>query len=85
MSDKVKEALIGEDLFDIVGREVEALKRVAGVLEYPDVLRLEKIAKIYSILSANGRENAKANSLSNLTDDELKQLLDSDGDTDSSS
>ncbi len=85
MTDKVIEIQVGEDLTSIVAREVLALKKINGPLEYPEILRLEKLAKIYSILSANGRENTKANIYGTMSTEQLEKLLDSGDDADDGS
>lgn len=85
MSDKVMEQQTGENLSSIVSREVEMLKASRGQLEYPSILRLEKLAKIYSILSANNRENIKVNAFSNMSSEDLEKLLNSDDSADDSS
>lgn len=74
---KTKDLLTSEMIRDLVHTEVNRMKHLQstkeGGLDGGDIAKLEKIAKIYSILAADQRESLKSG-LGHLDDGDLELL-----------
>jgi hypothetical protein len=75
---QIRDLQVGEDIMDIVEAEVRGLK--GRPLELPEVVKLEKLSKVYSLLMSSLRENVKHNVFGKL--DFTEELKDADDDTD---
>jgi hypothetical protein len=71
---------IADDILKIVDEEVTAIKNATS-REVADIIRLEKISKIYTTLMANQREVLKSGVLGSLKLDESDNGGDSEDDT----
>ena len=71
---------IADDILKIVDEEVTAIKNATS-REVADIIRLEKISKIYTTLMANQREVLKSGVLGSLKLDEGDDAGDSEDDT----
>lgn len=72
---------IADDILKIVDEEVTAIKNATS-REVADIIRLEKISKIYTTLMANQREVLRSGVLGKLSLKELDKELDDGSDDD---
>ena len=77
---KIRDLQVGEDIMDIVQDEVKALKKAP--MDLPAIVRLEKLAKVYSLLMSSLRENVKHNVFGRLELPEELENADDDTDND---
>lgn len=75
----LKDLEIADIILEIVSDEVAAIKNTQP-REPSDIVKLEKIAKIYATLMANQREVLKSGILGKLSSKELDKDLDNGGD-----
>ena len=71
---KFIEQELSEDLKGLLRRGITELQGVSGEFESADVVKLEKLTRIYSILMADLRETVKHGLFSALDDSELDDL-----------
>lgn len=74
MAKKFVEQQISENVFEIIHKEILALK-LKEELDTGDAVKLEKFAKIYATLMSSHREDVKHGAFGGMTDDELEALL----------
>lgn len=70
---KLLDIQVSDDILHIVNEEVARIKRAGAGRTERDALILEKMTKIFSLIQANVRENAKAGMLGNMSDVDLEQ------------
>ena len=80
---KIKDVLIAEDILEIVAHEVSVIKNTPN-REIGDVVKLERLSKVFSVISAATRELVKSGMLGNLKLDESDDTSDSEDDTEDS-
>jgi len=66
-------------MIEIVDRETARIKQ-SGDLDASDLIRLEKLAKVYAILMSSHRENMKYGVFGNMDLEELDESVDGGGD-----
>jgi len=67
-------------MIEIVERETARIAQ-AGDLDASDLIRLEKLAKVYATLMSSHRENMKYGVFGSLELDELDEAVDGGGDS----
>ena len=77
---KLNDLLIADEILEIVSEEVNAIKNAAP-REAADIIKLEKISKVYSTIMAHQREVLKSGVLGSLKLDESDDAGDSEDDT----
>lgn len=82
---KVKDLLVSDDILAIVAEEVKGIKSMGDGREIGEIIKLERLAKIYSVLMSSARENTKSGIYGKLTTEELEQLDKELSNTDDSS
>lgn len=70
---KLLDIQVSDDILQIVNEEVTRIKNAGNNRTERDALILEKMTKIFSLIQANVRENAKAGMLGNMSDADLEQ------------
>lgn len=72
---KVKDIVISDDILTIVSEEVDRIKMLgmAG-REAADLVRLEKVAKVYALMMSSTRENTKAGIYGKMSTEDLEKL-----------
>lgn len=70
---KLLDIQVSDDILQIVNEEVVRIKAAGANRTERDALILEKMTKIFSLIQANVRENAKAGMLGNMSDSDLEQ------------
>jgi len=73
MSGKFIEQEISDDLKRLLKRGIEELDGTEG-FDASDIVKLEKLTRVYSILMADLRETVKHGLLTSLDDSELEDL-----------
>lgn len=73
MSQKIREIQIADDIIAIVEQEVGRIKAKRG-RDPTDLIALEKLSKVYSIIASSNREDLKYGVLGRLSDKELEDL-----------
>lgn len=77
MTEKLIEQEISDDLKELLRRGIGELTAVAGPFDSSDVIKLEKLTRVYSILMADLRETVKHGLLSSLDESGLDDLAES--------
>jgi hypothetical protein len=80
---KLNDLLIADEILEIVSEEVNAIKNAAP-REAADIIKLEKISKVYSTIMAHQREVLKSGVLGSLKLDESDDTGDSENDSEDS-
>jgi len=80
---KLNDLLIADEILEIVSEEVNAIKNAAP-REAADIIKLEKISKVYSTIMAHQREVLKSGVLGSLKLDESDDARDSEDDPEDS-
>jgi len=80
---KLNDLLIADEILEIVSEEVDAIKNAAP-REAADIIKLEKISKVYSTIMAHQREVLKSGVLGSLKLDESDDAGDSEDDPEDS-
>jgi hypothetical protein len=76
---KLRDVEIAESIMDIVEEEVNKIKENPD-RETGDMIILEKVSKIYSVIMASNRELLKSGALGKLSSQELDKNLNDSGD-----
>lgn len=76
MTNKIVEQEIAEDLRGLLKRGIAELKGISksDPFETSEMVKLEKLTRIYSILMADTRETVKHGLLAGLSDEEIDEL-----------
>jgi hypothetical protein len=74
---KIRELMMADDIMLIVGQEVERIK-VNPDRDERDLMKLEKLARVYTIMMASTRENLKQGVFGKIDDAELESLDDAE-------
>lgn len=72
----IEELLIADDMMGVVREEVHILKKKGGSRDDRDLMKLEKLAKVYATLMASHRENVKFGVFGNLSGEQLDDPID---------
>lgn len=76
---KLADILIAEDIMTIIAEEITLIKKNPQ-REAGDLIKLEKLTKSFSVITATVREMVKSGVLGQLTSDELDKKLDDGAD-----
>ncbi len=76
---KFKELAIADQMMRVVETEMDRIVQIAVPEDY-DIIRLEKLAKVYATLMANHRENMKAGVFGKLSNKDLDDTVDAGND-----
>lgn len=81
---KFIEHALAETLKSMLFKELERLehKQNTDVLEDKDVLRLEKLSKVFAVVMADTRENIKQNIFGKMSTDQLEDAVNESDDSD---
>lgn len=71
---KVKDLEVADDILAIVAEEVTRIRLKGDERDAGDVMKLEKLSRVYSILMASARENLKGGVYGKLSLEELEKL-----------
>lgn len=69
---KLSELQISDDVMGIVRREVDRLNRIEEALSTDQLMKLEKLTKVYGLLMSSLRENIKNKLFGSLSDEDLE-------------
>jgi hypothetical protein len=73
---KLLDMQIADDILDIVNEEVTRIKNAGVERNERDMLILEKVTKVFSMISANTREALKAGTFGDIPDKDLEESQD---------